>query len=38
MEAIQARHSVRAYIDKILPQDIVATLKSKIDEDILNKA
>lgn len=31
-DAIQARHSVRAYIDKPLPQDIVAALKSKIDE------
>lgn len=32
LEAIQARHSVRAYIDKPLSEKIVATLKAKIDE------
>lgn len=31
-EAILARHSVRAYIDKLLPEDIVAALRAKIDE------
>ena len=31
-EAILARHSVRAYIDKPLPEDIVAALRAKIDE------
>ena len=31
-EAIQARHSVRQYIDKPLPEDVVAALKAKIDE------
>ena len=31
-EAIQARHSVRAYVDKPLAEDVVATLKAKIDE------
>ena len=31
-EAIQARHSVRQYIDKPITEDVVATLKAKIDE------
>lgn len=31
-EAIQARHSVRAYIDKPLTEDVVIALKAKIDE------
>ncbi|MBQ0025083.1 MAG: hypothetical protein KBT00_05105 [Bacteroidales bacterium] len=31
-EAIQARHSVRQYMDKPLPQDVVAALEAKIDE------
>lgn len=32
LEAIQARHSVRAYIDKPLSEEIVAALRAKIDE------
>ena len=31
-EAIQARHSVRQYIDKPITEDVVAALKAKIDE------
>lgn len=31
-EAIQARHPVRAYIDRPLSEDVVATLKAKIEE------
>ena len=31
-EAIKARHSVRKYIDKPLPQDIVNILQAKVDE------
>lgn len=31
-EAIQARHSVRAYIDKPLAEDAVTALRAKIDE------
>ena len=31
-EAIRARHSVRQYIDKPLPEDVAAALKAKIDE------
>lgn len=32
LEAIDARHSVRKYLDKALPADIVATLQDKIAE------
>ena len=32
LEAIAARHSVRKYLDKALPADIVATLQDKIAE------
>ena len=32
LEAIDARHSVRKYLDKALPVDIVATLQDKIAE------
>lgn len=35
LEAISARHSVRSYIDKPLPANVVAKLDAKIDE--LNK-
>lgn len=31
-EAIKARHSVRKYIDKEIPADIIATLQDKIVE------
>lgn len=31
-EAIQTRHSVRQYIDKTLAEDVVASLRAKIDE------
>jgi len=31
-EAITARHSVRKYIDKEIPADIVAALRDKIEE------
>ena len=36
LEAISARHSVRKYIDKEIPADIIAALQDKIDE--CNKA
>ena len=32
LEAIQSRHSVRRYIHKPLPEDIINTLQAKIDE------
>lgn len=32
LEAIEARHSVRKYIDKPLPQEIIDTLQSKVEE------
>ena len=31
-EAIEARHSVRKYIDKPIPQDIIDILQAKIEE------
>ena len=31
-EAIEARHSVRKYIDKPIPQDIIEILQAKIEE------
>ena len=30
-EAIEARHSVRKYVDKLIPQDIIAILQAKIE-------
>ena len=32
LEAIEARHSVRKYIDKPIPQDIIHMLQSKVEE------
>ena len=32
LEAIQARHSVRRYLDKPLPEDVAAKLIAKVDE------
>ena len=32
LEAITARHSVRKYIDKPIPQDIIDILQAKIEE------
>jgi nitroreductase len=32
LEAIESRHSVRKYTDKAIPQDIIDTLKSKVEE------
>lgn len=32
LEAIKARHSVRKYIDKPIPQDIIHMLQSKVEE------
>ena len=32
LEAISARHSVRKYLDKDIPADIIATLQDKIEE------
>ncbi|MBR3414204.1 MAG: nitroreductase, partial [Bacteroidales bacterium] len=31
-EAISARHSVRKYLDKVIPADIIAALQDKIAE------
>ena len=32
LEAISARHSVRKYLDKEIPADIIAALQDKIEE------
>ena len=32
LEAISARHSVRKYIDKDIPADIIAALQEKVAE------